>query len=620
MISDCADDDPVNEGSFGAHVFQVSDPFDEKAQPLNRPENGVQTEETPEDVFREWEDRYSAQPVSQADFFLPNWLHSSRSDSHPKADLADDDDIPLDPTVPRIVIIGPEVGDADPSFERPSSLKKAAPLVEKKQLLNESSSDLKHRPKARERRHSTISLVPERQKVDNSASTSTPKGNGQKTPTPRPWTATETYPKGGWRMRSRCSAVTDAELVVDIVMVYLYHSALCDKSRDRDADLDIFRHFFDFDVTVIDSAPVRKIRRARTDIGKQARQETPFTSSHTPNQSSGAQPWTGLQKHQTKPVNWLQDHDMLRKHIPGSRIITVGFDIAPVLSVDPDFEAAAGQLNDYLQEMRKQQQAPIILLGHTLGGLIILHSLALASLKAFSAQNLLSHTAGVFLFATSTKSSENRARVLADLYGAKASDKIFNDFSGSPTMERLRKLAKTRFASRSRVRSKAMSASRGTQALSNAKRIAIEFPITQFFARGDNQNSPLDSLSAFLGASIRTVTLSRELPSALQFSSAQDADFLRIVALIRSALQTCHLLHAAVAGDLKEIETLIQEGVNPNLRDRRCVLSQCNVIRHLNCAPRLCIYFGCISTTLLMRLAIPSNLTDSLRSLQSDVS
>ncbi|KAH7357604.1 hypothetical protein BKA66DRAFT_595055 [Pyrenochaeta sp. MPI-SDFR-AT-0127] len=500
------DRDPVNSKGFRPHTSSFPlyrttlkiRQFQLRAEGMERnpsPDlnNGVQTGQTAQDILREWEERYSAEPVSQAEFFIQNWLRSSGNASHPKASRVDEDgDIPLDPAVPRIVIISPEAGDTDSPFKSPSRLKKASPLVEKAQLLKESSENLKHRPEARERRHSRVSLIPERQKEKKSGLASTIKENNLTTPTPRPWSSTETYPKGGWRMRSRCSAVANTGPLVDVVMVYLYHSASCDKSRDRDANLDMFRHFISSDATVPNPAPVGKIQRARMNIGKQQRQVFPSVFAHTPNRSNVAQSRTELQQNRTKPVNWLQDHDMLRNHIPGSRIITIGFDIAPFLSTDPDFETAAGQLNDSLQEMRRQAQTPMILFGHTFGGLIILYALALASLKAFPTKNLLSHTAGVFLFATSIKSSESRARVYAGLYGAKSNDKIFNDISGSPAMERLSKMAKTRlFASQSRNRSNTQITSRRGLAVPDVRRIALGFPIVQFFrARRKSKLSP----------------------------------------------------------------------------------------------------------------------------------
>jgi hypothetical protein len=248
----------------------------------------------------------------------------------------------------------------------------------------------------------------------------------------------------------------------------------------------------------------------------------------------------------------------------------VGFDIFPTLSATPDLETAAHQLYAHLQALRKAEQTPIMFLGHTLGGMIVLQALTLASQKSTSDGNVLSHTAGVLLFSCSIAIPEQRARLLANLYGAKPSDKIFDDLTGIPAIEQLSKTARTSlFTSQPRTQNtRPIGPPCKNRSTLESKRVAIGFPITQFFARGDNQSPDGGSLSGFLGTPVRMATMAKELAHAMKFHSSNDTDFARIVLLLQSTLQTSRMLRVAAAGNVNELGVLLREGVNPNLWDR----------------------------------------------------
>ena len=520
-----------------------------------------------EDVYRDWEERYSQMTASQAEFFAPADINLDQCETRRSYHLSDDEDIPVDPSVPLIIVIGPEDVESPPPNKL---LSRAAPLSEKKAQFRE--DELQPRSGVAGRRYS-MNMIPGRPSGEIVFPNSGTKAKVHSESTPRPWIATDTNRTGGWRMRSRCSPLAGTEHTVDIVIVYVYNSAVCDKARDRDADLDVFRYHPDSEATRSQSVSVMKFKRAQTDLGKQSRPTLPniFGPTSSPKKP---QQWTDFTRDQTGSVNWLQDHDMLRKHMPGSRIITVGFDIFPVLSSPPNYESAARQLIEHLQDCREQVQVPIIFLGHTLGGMMIIQGLVLPPLKGFFTDEILACTAGVFLFSQFMASPESHARKMADLYDLKASDKIFSDPSENPTMERLSKSARRGlFSSHPRDRDLPKGPPRRKHSRAHIQRVAIGFPITHILAQDDNQSTGSQTLSTFLGAPVRTVSIGKTFGNSMRFPSAEDADFLRIVLLMQSALNTCRLLYATAAREIGKVDSLIRAGINPNLRDRWFVQS-----------------------------------------------
>lgn len=493
--------------------------------------------------------------------------------------------------VPEIVIQGPGPPDDSPQNVRKPPLKKATPLNEylKSEDENLSQSDL--RPRLRPRRHSVHSISSLREQHEFRTEGSAPTAVKDFSMTSE-WTLTERSPKNGWRMKARCSNSTQTNHTVDIVVVYLYNSSKFQKTSDKDADLDIFRYYDSSKNTTVRMIP--SVQRARTDLGHQ-RQLLPSFLSTPPKEMSSLnlldakrpRPFQGDERAsasneasdlQPKPnsnrINWLHDHDMLLRQIPGSRVITVGFDIGPVLSTLPNLETAAEQLNEYLSEIEAETpQIPILFLGHTLGGLFIIQALANSTTGGDPPRNVIGRTAGLFLASCSVTSSSNRTRLLADLHGAKSNDKIFSDLAGTPVIQRLGNAINTKSSFREprqqRIPKVASPCARSLK--QNAASIAIGFPVVQFITRGEltsTQSSKSYSLADLLGVPDRTVLIEKDLAHAFKFHGAKDASFLRVVMLMQSALQTFQLLHAAATGNTKEIEGMIRRGVNINRQDR----------------------------------------------------
>lgn len=526
---------------------------------------------TIQDVYRDWEDRYSQLTTSQAEFFAPNDGNLPQRGQTRNYEPTDDEDIPIDPSVPRIVIISPDELES-PASKKP--LSRAIPLSQKKpQFRDGAEYELHPRPRLAERRHS-MNVVPDRHVNKPSFAAHRTKAKDSRRPTPRPWIATDSTRVGGWRMRTRCSALVGTEHNVDIVVVYVYNSSVCDKSRDRDADLDRFRHYTHPSSERANSISMAQVKRAQTDLGKQSRPALPNIFAAAASHEKPQQ-WSEFANDRARPVDWLQDHDMLRKHIPGSRIITVGFDIFPVLSIAPDYEAAARQLIEHLQDLRQrqQQQTPILFFGHTLGGMMIVQGLVLPPTKKFFTDDILACTAGVFLFSQPVTSSETYTRKLADLLGVKANEKIFSDLSGTPAMERLGKLAKRGLFYSHPRHQDPKGPPRRKHSRFQIQQVAIGFPITHILAQDDDPSAHAQTLRTFLGAPVRNVITTKSFGNSTRFPDADDVDFARIVTLMQSAFHTCHLLQATAARDIGKVDTLIRAGVNPNLRDRWCVHS-----------------------------------------------
>ncbi|KAI2485725.1 hypothetical protein Ptr902_04665 [Pyrenophora tritici-repentis] len=544
---------------------------DEENRTVGDMSNSSEGPDPEHEMYRDLADRYMAQPISQADFFRPTELIATRERTDGTGTVAPklvvDENVPDDPNVPRIIIHGPDENYAHAdSIEKPV-LKKAAPLEKKLRV------SIEERPKPGARRHS-ISVVPEKQQAakPNSVTSST-----QKTAPKLPqWKGDERHPKGGCRMKTRCSPTLGGDSTMDIVMVYLYSSNLCDKSTDPDADLDIFRHREKSEITrpTAEPSPKLTIRRAKTDLPNPSRQILPMFSTQV-------QDRIAARRSERRPVSWLQDQDMLQKQFPGCRIILVGFEIASVLSNQAAFVSAAAQLDNYLQGLRRDQQPPIAVLGHSLGGVIVMQAFVSASSGSNLPSNILPHIIGIFFFSCSINSPERCARLLTELFGTKTTEKVLSDMFNSPAMKQLSKMAKSRpFVHEPHIEPVSGSTRHHKDCPRNIRRIAIGFPITQVFGRGEEQRLNGDSLGGFLGTSIRTVTMSRDAAHALRFPASSDVDFLRITLLLQSKLQTSSILHAALAGDLRKLETSLREGITPNLRDRLSVHASVSFCPH----------------------------------------
>jgi Mg2+ and Co2+ transporter CorA len=531
------------------------------ASAANRPAPPVISITTPQDDFfdpdtrsflQDWESRYSnrVSAVSQAEFFAPKELLTDEDASTSSDARFEDDDVPLHPSAPRIVISEP-----DTIFQVPSSLEENSTLRVNKRIafLSAVEEPLQATPRLRQRRHSTISLVPEHK---TSTNVQLPARDAQPRPTPRPWTTTETHPKNGWKMRVRYAAGSATGSVVDVIMVYLYNSAMSNQ-LDRDADLAIFNHYEQPEPLDRETSPTRKIQRARTELGKQSRQDIVEFSK-----PSNWAPQQDAQRLRHQPVNFLKDANMLREQVPGMRLTTVGFDVKPSLVSNFSYEAAAQQLYDHLQRHRSEHtKVPIIFLGHTLGGVFIIKALAEYQADSSVADAMFADTAGLFLFSTRTTFSESQKQALADLYGAKPTDRSFIELLQGSVAHNISKAAKGGFCTkypRTGVQTATQTEKNGTQ------HVSIGFPIFQVLARGEAE----DALGSVLSTPVRTMTIGKEPSNCLKFTGSLDQDFIHLSMLIQSALQTHRLLQAAALGRADDIHSMIRRGTNVNLRDR----------------------------------------------------
>ena len=524
-----------------------------------RPGTGISARE----VLNDWEERCRVKPISQVDFFRPKELDStcgaSASEDDEELEPNVDDELLADHTVPQIVVHQPDESNASAGFIEKPLLKKAVPLGQDANSAPVNSLENTLRPAIRLRRHSFSNIsVQELNREPNLNAFAKPKI----LPTPQPWSRIDAGPKGGWKMRSRCSPWPETGHLVDIVVVYLYNSGLCDTSTDPDLDLDAFRNQAQPHMESPSNAPTQQIRRARTDIGKMHHQVLPTIFTNTQNR-------VPFESVKPRPVSWILDENMLRKRVPGSRVITVGFDLSSMLSTVPDFEAAAQQLHECLRQLREHRQAPIVFLGHSFGCLIILHALASLSSGHALASNVLAHTAGVFFFSCSLSNPEKCTQSFAKIHRVKASGKVLNELLSSASLRQMREKAKTSLvSSRQGQQDASRGHPRGNQSPSSIKNIAIGFPITQIHARGDDQGTGQGSISDLLGISTRTLIFSRDAANVLRFAASDDLDFLRLTMLMKANVQLFGLLRASIDNNPKEVDALLKEGVSPNLRDR----------------------------------------------------
>lgn len=524
---------------------------------ITGPQESIFDDDT-RDFFREWENKYtdSTSTVSQAEFFAPVDLTAGNNASAPRVANIEEDDIPLHPSAPRIVISEPETFETHLSPEEQWTPKKISARSKKTIFLDQNQSPTQAEPRLRQRRHSTISVLPEPKKPQG---TPPVVDGGQPRPTPRPWTTIQVPQlRDDWKMKVRFIADSKAPAAVVVVMVYMFNSATIDK-LDRDADLSMFSHLIHPESRKAETSPTRTVQRARTDIGKQPHQskfETPIPSRDL------ALPQLHAQRSQRRHINWLTDRDMLPQKIPGMHVLTVGFDINSTWGSNLQLETAARQLHDCLKQHRNQNtKAPMIFIGHALGNSLIIRTLSEYSNELGVADTMLLDTAGIFLF-SSHASSQTNSQDLASFYGVKPTDKIFNDLFNKSVVDKMNKTARDRLASRHRPSGRSNSVQTEETKISG---VSIAFPIFQVFAQGEIDTM---SLTTLLGTPVRTITMDKASTGILQFRDAQDPDFLHLSMLMQSTLHTHKILHAAASGRVDDIHSMIRRGMNVNLRDR----------------------------------------------------
>jgi hypothetical protein len=101
--------------------------------------------------------------------------------------------------------------------------------------------------------------------------------------------------------------------------------------------------------------------------------------------------------------------------------------------------------------------------------------------------------------------------------------------------------------------------------------IKFAFPIVQFVTNAekpDPQKLPKDPNTEFLKLPTRTITLEKDFSRALVFTGSADSDFLRLMLLMHSGLRTHQFLYTLVNDGYREVQNMIRDGYNVNIRGR----------------------------------------------------
>jgi hypothetical protein len=479
------------------------------------------------DVLRSDQDQHSAQSTPQDASLAPAALPNFAGSSSPRRNAVEESHISTRPSAPKIKI---ETPDPKASLPSPKWSSAAERVLEWKRRPRD---DMTARPESRMWRPSTPSFVAKKPRELRPRKSQASMKHAQATSTSGAWTMTKINSKYGWRTRVRYSTECETEPIVDLVVVYLYNSASFKKPHGEDADLDIFCH-----TEEVKSPFSQRMKKAKTIRKEQSKDPLPETFA----------------EHDEK-VNWLEEDDMLKDCIPGSRIITLGFDIAPVLSQVPDFDRISVQLLEHLEEIRGEaQQRPTVFLGHVYGGILICHMLSFLA-ESFTSPDTISTTAGLFLFSCPTEHSQVHSQELANFYGAKTSDVLFSDKSNAHIMQQFHKAAASGLYSQHPQ--KEQHDTRGTKDMAEdklkMKPIRIGFPIFQFASESEGKVhkgfTVLRQPSKIFGGVVETILTGRDIANALKFSSPGDIVLQRVLWLMQYSFKTHRIFEAVVAGN-----------------------------------------------------------------------
>lgn len=304
------------------------------------------------DILLDLEKRYCSKDrqITQADFFRPKELENASISTTPPIIVLEFDP-PPHPSIPRITVSKPE--DETDSASIPVYAHATGKEVHSDQrtLLQDNHRKLTHRIDSLARRHSMINVLSESRDGTRSL---------PKTPVPvistsnksHRWQTTESSQKKGLTMKTRMPAKDLAVPSVDIVVVYMYDSATCDQSQDHDADLEMFLCRTTTNTEDLDSVPLKKIRRAGTDIFKQTKDTSNFLTPTKQGRLNAGEYLNRRGGSGANVVNWLHDENMLGRQMLGSRKSAVGFDLSPRSPASGDLECAAAQINEYLHKLR----------------------------------------------------------------------------------------------------------------------------------------------------------------------------------------------------------------------------------------------------------------------------
>jgi Mg2+ and Co2+ transporter CorA len=370
--------------------------------------------------------------------------------------------------------------------------------------------------------------------------------------TPGAWRRTHISSKYGSRVRVCCSPCSEIGSAVDIVVVYLYNSALFRKPYDQDADLDIFYHTKD-----VKSPSSQGVQKAKTIRREQSKDPLPETFAE-----------------HSERVNWLEEFEMLRRFIPGSRIITIGFDIAPLLLGISSFDKISVQLLEHLGNTRGEaEHIPLVFLGHVYGGILILRMLSFLSEK-YTSPVLNSNIAGLFLFSCPVAHSHAHSQDLSDFYGAKTSGIFFGGHYNTHIMQQLQDSAASGLYSQHPPKEK--HDVRGAKDMAKdelkMKPIRIGFPIFQFAFEGESRDDKgytvVRASSELFSGAVETIYTMNHMANALRFSSSRHIIIQKILLSMQYSLKTHRILHAVVAGNVEETQAIVKADPRANLRDR----------------------------------------------------
>lgn len=525
------------------------------------------------EIFEDLEARYSEKPISQADFFKPEGL-SGDSEQPTKTKSVDplpDESVPIRPDLPEIRISKPDEGSDTSSAggQRPDSIGTSCTSV---------TSD-----SAQERREHNTEKAP-RRTIDEIQTSLTSLGRRHSASgyisgpdenidsdtwkIPRPWVVDERGSRTGWgKVRTRRFDGYSIKPSVDVVVVYLFNSEVCDKTKDPDADLDLFRCDTGVNVEKSTMVPEVKILRAQTDISTQAADRTGPASVLRPDHVSPTSTSDGPRNASRRQGDWMRDPSMLQKHLGDCRVLTFGFDISAAASGADSHEVAAAQLTEYLRDARKVHKPPIVFLGHTVGGLIIFRSLMHTSEQHNGDGRLQLHTAGVLLVSCPIIPAKGHAQEVAKSLAMDSSAKLERIFYESTVAITLPLLLRSNvFSMKSNDAKSLVDIPHTPIAPSRRREILIGFPIVQMLVPGE---AMAGDLRRFNSAQVEVVLLmKKKIIDALRFSSPTETGFQRVIGTMKMFLLKRRMFLATAAGSVEQVGTLLQDGMDPNIGDR----------------------------------------------------
>lgn len=287
---------------------------------------------------------------------------------------------------------------------------------------------------------------------------------------------------------------------------------------------------------------------------------------------------------QAPKINWLSDSNMLSNLIPEARVRSVGYDLRSTSGDTPvNLDVAALDLRRYIsQEAPGSSLRPIILIGHAYGGVVIEKALTQESISGSPKKPMLSAIAGLILLVTPFEGSNalpeplvlaRELQAIHEAFDVEVLQKEAYEYLGPDDTEKKRGDKKKWSMRRRKEEEKKC---RRNVALKKYSEHSDRVP---FLSLIDSQISPRVELDDSDLAKIRGQhgtenvdspkyrrKLSRDLNDTMNFASSLESHFKVVSEFIRGALDTQPLLKAAARDDTKTMTSLIDQGVNINLK------------------------------------------------------